>query len=71
MIVSGDERLLKPDPEIYRLLLTRYGLEARNCIFVDDSKANVDGARAVSMHGIHFVEPMDLAAELARHGIRA
>ncbi|HST93709.1 MAG TPA: HAD family phosphatase [Microvirga sp.] len=71
VIVSGDERLLKPDPEIYRLLLTRYGLEARNCIFVDDSKANVDGARAVGMHGIHFVEPMDLAAELAGHGIRA
>ena len=71
VIVSGDERLLKPDPEIYRRLLTRYGLEARDCIFIDDSKANVDGARAVGMHAIHFVEPMDLAAELARYGIRA
>jgi 2-haloacid dehalogenase len=71
VIVSGDERLLKPDPEIYRLLLTRYGLEARDCIFIDDSKANVDGARAVGMRGIHFAEPMDLAAELARYGIRA
>jgi 2-haloacid dehalogenase len=71
VIVSGDERLLKPDPEIYRRLLTRYGLEARDCIFIDDSKANVDGARAVAMHAIHFVEPMDLAAELARYGIRA
>ncbi|AWM88095.1 2-haloalkanoic acid dehalogenase [Microvirga sp. 17 mud 1-3] len=70
-IVSGDERLLKPEPEIYRLLLDRYGLEAGKCVFIDDSKANVEGARAVGMHAIHFVEPMDLAAELDRYGIAA
>lgn len=68
IIVSGDERLLKPEPEIYRLLLDRYGLQARDCLFIDDSHANVDGARAVGMHAIHFVEPMDLAAELRAHG---
>ena len=44
---------------------------AEDCIFVDDSKANVEGARAVGMHAIHFVEPMDLAAELRAHGIEA
>jgi len=70
-IVSGDERLLKPDPKIYNLLLDRYGLRAQDCIFIDDSKANVEGARSVGMHAIHFVEPMDLAAELRRHGIEA
>ena len=42
IIVSGDERLLKPDPAIYRLLLDRYGLEAEDCVFIDDSKANVE-----------------------------
>jgi 2-haloacid dehalogenase len=70
IIVSGDERLLKPDPAIYRLLLTRYGLEADDCVFIDDSKANVDGARSVGMHAIHYVdESVDLAAELRRYGI--
>lgn len=68
IIVSGDERLLKPDPAIYRLLLDRYGLAARDCVFIDDSKANVEGARSVGMHAIHYAEPMDLAAELRRHG---
>jgi 2-haloacid dehalogenase len=63
-IVSGDERLLKPDPAIYRLLLDRYGLEAQHCVFIDDSKANVEGARKVGMHAIHCVEGIDLAAEL-------
>jgi len=71
VIVSGEERLLKPQPEIYNLLLSRYGLRAEDCIFIDDSKANVEGARAVGMHAVHFVEPMDLAAELRRHGIDA
>lgn len=69
IIVSGDERLLKPQPEIYNLLLSRYGLEAGSCIFIDDSKANVDGARAVGMHAIHFVDSIDLASELRRHGL--
>jgi 2-haloacid dehalogenase len=67
-IVSGDERLLKPDPAIYRLLLSRYGLAAEDCVFVDDSAANVEGARAVGMRAVHYVDPMDLAAELRRHG---
>ena len=68
-IVSGDERLLKPDPAIYRLLLTRYGLEAQECLFIDDSTANVEGARSVGMQALHYVEPMDLAAELTGRGI--
>ena len=71
IIVSGDEKVLKPEPDIYNLLLNRYGLEAEDCIFIDDSQANVEGARAVGMHAIHFVEPMDLAAELRKHGIAA
>jgi 2-haloacid dehalogenase len=69
-VVSGDERMLKPDPAIYRLLLERYGLSAGRCIFIDDSRANAEGARAVGMRAIHYVDPMDLAAELRSHGVR-
>jgi 2-haloacid dehalogenase len=71
IIVSADERLLKPDPAIYKLLLSRYGLEAPDCVFIDDSAANVEGARSVGMHAVHYREPMDLAAELDRFGIAA
>ncbi len=71
IIVSGDERLLKPDPAIYRLLLDRYRLEASDCVFIDDSKANVEGARTVGMHAIHCLETTDLAAELRRYGFPA
>ncbi|MDP8919865.1 MAG: HAD family phosphatase [Pseudomonadota bacterium] len=71
IIVSGDERLLKPDPAIYRLLLDRYRLEASDCVFIDDSKANVEGARTVGMHAIRCIETTDLAAELRRYGFPA
>ncbi|MCG7393316.1 HAD family phosphatase [Microvirga sp. ACRRW] len=69
IIVSGDEQLLKPDAPIYRLLLERYGLEAEDCVFIDDSRANVEGARHVGMHAIHYPdEQVDLAAELRHYG---
>lgn len=68
-VVSGDERLLKPDPAIYRVLLTRYDLAAEDCLFVDDSVANVEAARSVGMQAIHYREPLDLASEIKRFGI--
>lgn len=71
IVVSGDVRLLKPDPAIYRLLLDRYGLDAGDCVFIDDSLPNVESARAVGMHAIHCTEAADLAAELGRYGIQA
>lgn len=69
VIVSGDERLLKPDPAIYHLLLDRYGLDAADCVFIDDSRANIETARAVGMQAIHYPdEQVDLASELRRYG---
>ena len=69
IVVSGDERVVKPDPAIYRLLLERNGLEASSCLFIDDSLRNVAGAEAVGMQGHHFTTPAALRAHLARAGI--
>ncbi len=55
IVVSGEEHLLKPDPRIYRVLLSRYGLEAGESLFLDDNEANVEGARAVGMASECFV----------------
>jgi 2-haloacid dehalogenase len=68
IIVSADERLLKPDAAIYRLLLDRHGLAADACLFIDDKLANVAAAEAVGMQGHHFVSVAGLAVELRRHG---
>ncbi|WP_066733920.1 MULTISPECIES: HAD family phosphatase [Hyphomicrobiales] len=69
VVVSAHERVIKPDPAIYRILLERYDLAAEDCVFIDDSAKNIETARALGMQGIHFVEPVDLRAELARCGI--
>ena len=69
IVVSGDERLVKPDPSIYRLLLDRYGLEAGRTVFVDDRAENVAGAESVGMTAIRFTGAEPLRAELVRLGL--
>ena len=69
IVVSGDERILKPDPAIYRLLLDRNGLAASSCVFIDDSEKNVRGAEAVGMKAILFTTPDALRTELAGMGL--
>lgn len=54
-LLSYQERLIKPDPAIYRLLLSRYGLAAYESVFLDDTLKNVKGAEAAGMYGIHFL----------------
>lgn len=53
-VFSAHERVVKPDPRIYNILLERYGLNARECLFLDDIEANVAGARAVGIEGFVF-----------------
>lgn len=53
-ILSFQERLIKPDPEIYQLLLKRYKLKAEECVFIDDTAKNVEAAVKERMKGIVF-----------------
>ncbi len=71
VVVSGAERLLKPDPAIYRLLLDRNGLEAAGCLLIDDSEKNVRGAEAVGMRAHHFRGAPRLEDELRALGLLA
>ena len=57
VVISGAERLRKPDPRIYRLAAERVGVEAKACVFVDDVARNAEGAKAVGMHAIHHTDP--------------
>jgi 2-haloacid dehalogenase len=68
IVISGVERIIKPDPRIYRILLDRQGIEAADCVFVDDSIANVDAAGAVGYRALHFTTPERLAADLRALG---
>ena len=53
-LISADEKVMKPQPEIYRLCLERFGLKAEECFFIDDVQANIDGAAACGIAGAVF-----------------
>ena len=53
-VVSGAEGIVKPDPRLFRILMARYGLQAEECIFVDDNPDNVAAATQLGMQGIVF-----------------
>ncbi len=69
VVISAHEGVVKPDPEIFHILMKRNSLRAEECVFIDDSPKNVDGAKAVGMDAIHFTGPEDLAAALGERQI--
>lgn len=68
-ILSYQERLIKPDPAIYRLLLERYGLRASECVFLDDTQKNVEEAVRQGMAGIVFRDREQAVEELRGLGV--
>lgn len=69
IVVSGREKLIKPDPAIFALLLDRFDLVPGRTVFVDDLPANVEAARELGLIGIVFTGAADLRAELDRLGV--
>lgn len=68
-ILSYKEKLVKPDPAIYRLLLERYGLEAEESVFLDDTPENIEAARRIGMYGIWFRTRQQAEEELKKLGV--
>lgn len=68
-VVSGQERMIKPQPEIFALLCDRAGAAPEDCLFIDDSPKNVAGAEAAGMQAIHFTSPQALDAGLRDRGL--
>jgi putative hydrolase of the HAD superfamily len=66
MVISAEVGLMKPKPGIYRLALEELDAKPEESVFLDDVAANVDGARAVGMMGIHFTQPEEALEELKR-----
>lgn len=69
ILVSGQEKLIKPDRRIYELLLSRNGLDAAESVFIDDALHNVEGARNAGMAALHFQTPERLRADLIAAGL--
>ncbi len=67
--VSGDVGLIKPDVAIYETHAKSFGLEPAATIFIDDSLANVEGAKAAGWHAVHFTGAEKLRDDLAAYGV--
>lgn len=69
IVVSGEEKLIKPDPQIWKVLLDRYHIKAEESVFIDDNAANIEVAHLLGFTCIRIHPETDLKAELNKLGI--
>ncbi len=69
IVISGEVGVVKPDAAIYKVLLDKVGKPARECLFIDDSRANIDQAERLGFVTIHFTSPAQLEDEMNQLGI--
>lgn len=70
-ILSYREKVIKPDPEIYKKLIEQYRLIPEECVFLDDLKQNLEGAAAFGIHTILFQNQAQAKEELRRLGVES
>lgn len=70
VVVSGAERVAKPDPRIYQILAERSGIPLDRLAFIDDREANVAAAVELGMDGIVFTDADELRADLSKRGLQ-
>ena len=66
IVVSGEEMTRKPFPDIYKTTLKRFDLKPEQSLFIDDNKRNIEAAKALCIHCIHFSSPQQLEKELKK-----
>ena len=69
ILVSGEEKTVKPFPKIYEILLERYQINPVMSVFIDDNVENVEGAKKFDIKGIHFKSSQQLKEELTNLGV--
>ncbi|MFP7658074.1 HAD family hydrolase [Chryseobacterium proteolyticum] len=70
IVVSGTEKLIKPDPKIWHLLLERYDIHAHESVFIDDNPKNIEMAESLGFHTIQVYPTTDLEKELIGLGLK-
>jgi 2-haloacid dehalogenase len=69
VMLSGEVKLLKPDPRIFKLFLKTFALDPALTVYIDDREPNVNAATACGMHGIVFTDAATLRTDLQRLGL--
>lgn len=66
IVISGDVGTVKPDPEIFEIMLERIGRPASECLFIDDAPSNIEAAQKMGFATIHFQSPEQMERQLHR-----
>ncbi|PWJ42773.1 HAD family hydrolase [Sediminitomix flava] len=69
IVVSGEEKVIKPNPKIYQILLSRYNINAEESLFIDDNKDNIEAAQKLGFQTIHLAEKVDLKHEFEKRNL--
>ena len=64
IIISGNEKLVKPDYKIFELAISRFNLIPKETVFIDDKKENIESAKKLNFHTIHLIEPKNIRKEV-------
>lgn len=70
IVVSGTEKLIKPDPKIWHILLERFNIKAEESVFIDDNFKNIKMAQSLGFHTIHVKPDTNLETELNNIGVQ-
>ena len=70
IVVSGIEKLIKPDPKIWEVLLERYNIQTEESVFIDDNAKNIEVAKSLGFITVHVTENGDLEKELKDLGLQ-
>ena len=68
-VVSGVEKVTKPNPRLFRILMERHDIAPENAVFIDDREVNTEAARKLGFHAIHFTTPPALRQKLQTLGM--
>lgn len=66
MVISGKEKVMKPDAKIYQIALSRFGIKPEESVFIDDNVNNIIGCEAAGIHGVVFKDAGQLRSDLEK-----
>lgn len=69
-VISYEVKYIKPEPEIYETLIAKYGFEPAKAVFLDDSKANLEGAKKFGFHTVLVTDYEQALKDLRRLGVK-
>lgn len=67
LLISGEEKLIKPDPNIYKLAIKKFELDPQKCVFIDDKLVNIEAAKKLTFNTIHLTDPKTIEADIKKY----